>query len=95
MKVKDLIERLQKFNPELPVCFSHEDFVHEIDEVEDPYYGPYHSIYSGPKLIYKTTHVMGSYVLLGEFGDMVDEDKYEQLTDGGFDNAKIYDSTRL
>ena len=77
MKVSDLIKELQKHDPELPVCFSTENYVEEIASVDTPYIGPYHSIYDGPKLVFKKERKIEKYLLIGDFGDMIYYTKQE------------------
>ncbi len=79
MKIKDLILELQELDQELPVCISKNDYVEEISTIDSPYVGPYMGIYDGPKLVFRREQVLGKYLLIGDFGDMIDYSKHKAL----------------
>ena len=69
MKIKQLIEELQQYDPELTVCTGYEDsayryIIQELISLDSPRIGKYRALYDGPKLVHSYEDKEGEYLLI-------------------------------
>lgn len=76
MKVKNLIEMLSQFDPELPVCISEESHIEELVPI-DSVRGIVGNYYPVPHVRKK---INSSFVLIGRFGDFMKDYEYTILS---------------
>lgn len=79
MKVKELRKLLENIDQEMDVCVSGESWVSTKIEMAGIYSGKYLRQYDGPKLIYRLDETEGTFLLIGDWGDYVDEDNYTEM----------------